>query len=126
MALVVNKGKQLWSREKEQWRNKKKEADDKGEEFNKEEPTFNVEPVETYWAMLERTFRGARNIRVQNLLEDDLAGEAELEEDLGAIPERDWTVVDVYHGLAPLYLKDKFKMLFGTTQAIASIMADKF
>ena len=65
MALVSNKGKQLWRRAKEKWRNEKKDAHDKGEEFNKEEPTFVMEPVESFWAMREGIFRGTTNIRAR-------------------------------------------------------------
>ncbi len=126
MALVTNKGEQLWRRAKEKWRKDKKNALDKGEEFKREEPRFWVVSVEDFWAMLEKAFRGAKNIRAQNLLEDDLAKEEEEGEDLGALNWRKWTVVDAYHGLAPSRLTDKFKTLFGTSQAIASIMTDRF
>ncbi|GJJ78177.1 hypothetical protein EMPS_10536 [Entomortierella parvispora] len=34
---------------------------------------------------------------------------------------RQWTVIDAYHGLTPLFLKDKIKTLFCPTQETASI-----
>ena len=44
------------------------------------------------------------------------------------IPEasRRWSVVDIYHGLAPATFAGKIKDLYRTSQGIANIMADRF
>ena len=127
IEMVIDLGGRLWQRAKQMWTKKKEDADKYGEEFNKEQPTFSAASAESVWTVLEDQFRGVRNIRVRNLLEDDLMREEEQVVDFGDIQvERQWTVIEAYHGLAPLYLKDKFKRLFGTTTAIAKIMADKF
>ncbi|GJJ69097.1 hypothetical protein EMPS_01443 [Entomortierella parvispora] len=124
MELVTSLGKKLWERAKESWESEKKKAEEEGKEFKKKEPTFSNETMDSFWTMLMDYFRGARNIKEQNLLDDDMEREEVV--DLGSLGWRPWTVIDAYHGLAPLFLKDKFQTLFYTTQEIASIMADRF
>jgi ribonuclease HI len=126
MSLVTEVGKKAWQQDRKKWLEMKKKAEEEGKEFTKAEPTFVAEDKETFWTMLERFFRGAKNIRQGNLMEDDLLTEEEVVVDLGALERRRWTVVEAYHGLAPVDLGDKFKEVFRTTQAIAAIMADRF
>ena len=124
MELVTNLGKKLWKRAKDSWESDKKKAEEEGKEFKKKEPTFSNETMDNFWTMLMDFFKGARNIRAQNLLDDDM--EREEVADHGSLAWRQWTVIDAYHGVAPLSLKDKINTLFCTTQEIASIMADRF
>ncbi|GJJ75513.1 hypothetical protein EMPS_07871 [Entomortierella parvispora] len=125
MELVTSLGRKLWKRAKKSWESKKKKVEEEGKEFKKKEPTFSDETTDSFWTMLMDFFRGARNIKAQNLLDDDM--EREEVADHGSLAWRQWTVIDAYHGLAPLFLKDKIKtLLFCTTQEIASIMADRF
>ena len=126
MSLVTEVGMKMWRQEKKKCLEMKQKAEEGGEEFTKAEPTFVAEDKETFWTMLEDFFRGAKNIRQGNLMEDGLLAEEEEVVDLGALEYRKRTVVDAYHGLAPFNLVDEFKRVFVTTQAIAAIMADRF